>query len=46
MTASELIVTITIWGLTGIGLFFSVRAVLRRRAAHRKKHQTPGNRRD
>jgi len=35
MTASELIVSVTIWGLTGTGLFFGIRAALRRRKGRR-----------
>jgi hypothetical protein len=39
ITTSEAVVTITIWVLTGAGIFFGSRAVLRRRKEKRSKEQ-------
>lgn len=35
MTSSEIILTLTIWGLLGCGLFFSFRAFRRKRKERR-----------
>jgi len=41
LTTSEIAASITVWGLTAIGVFFGSRAVWRRRKKQHKPGQEP-----